>query len=1114
MREAAGRSLRFPSPLKTAVRQLLFCGLLCALLVPSELLAAPRPQGTDLAPAVIRVQTPAYQLDTAGVSVAGYGWSDQPGAPRLPVYATLIELPPNGASTGGWQLSYASAGPRVLEGAVDVPAVPVPRLTLPGPETWTESTELPGSVPMVDEPDAAIYGADAFYPAAPVIAGQEQRQRDHRYLAVRVFPFQYNPVKRQLLYNPDVTITVTLTPDAAQTPSADGVGPAEATAVTDEYGRTPAAQVAASSDAAGDAVRVRTTARGVYRITYAQLSAAGVPVTTVDPASFYMTCRGNPVSIQVTGASDGHFDSGDLVIFYAEPYVGRWQVDNVYRFFYASTPAPASTRMTTRAVPRAGPVVTTITQTQHLENDAAYYSKYHISAEADHIFDNALAVFTNKPGVADVPSITRSYTLALDDPVNTGGKVKVTGLLYGGRVDETDPNLSNTQSVKISLNSHLANTLQWDGPIPYTPALTLPVTWLDASPNQIVLEAALTQVPGALAYTLVPDWLDFSYPALADAEGDRIYVEGFVPNGNSAEVHVTGFTTDIVHVYDVRNPAAPVEIMEKQAVNGAAPYEIRFWDAWNTGDPAAQYFLTTDAALMTPTVEPDVYANLRDPGRVADYIAIVHRDANANRDLWAAIQPLLDLRAGQGLRVAKVDLQDVYDEFNHGFLHPNAIRDFLKYAYNNWNAGQAPPKYVLLVGDGTYDFKNVLKQDSLLPNLLPPYLIDIDPWMMETAADNRFVTFDGPADYMPEMAIGRIPARDITEVQAVVTKILDYEDTTKTPNGAWQSNVYYTADENSGYVGYFHNWSKLSRDLLPAPYADAAIYFGLTSPFTGAPLNSTAAMNSAINTAFNSGAVFLQWFGHASQFRWGYSISMYNIFQPATLTANTRLPFTASFSCLAGWFINMIATGNGQSLAERLILEPHKASIADLSPSGYHYGEALVKLNQGLTRALFIDHVTTVGDAVNAAKLYYDTQSGVAKDVVDTTVLFGDPALKLRLPMPVAPAVAAASATSAGITVSWPHDVLNTTYTLWRSENPYFDPATQGVQLTTIDASGYAAGAPVQYADNGQTPPPAVITYGDPAHNYFWVVRAANAYGTSSTSNRVGEFDFSLTPGQ
>ena len=161
------------------------------------------------------------------------------------------------------------------------------------------------------------------------------------------------------------------------------------------------------------------------------------------------------------------------------------------------------------------------------------------------------------------------------------------------------------------------------------------------------------------------------------------------------------------------------------------------------------------------------------------------------------MQPLLEHHTDQGLRVAKVDVQDIYDAYSGGLVDPEAIRSFLAYAYRNWNGGggltkpPAPPKYVLLVGDGHYDFKGVTRTGLL--NLIPPYLIRIDPRIGETAADNRYVSVDGPSDFMPDMAIGRIPAQTSADVTAVVDKIIAYEDPNVAHGGDWQNRVTFVA---------------------------------------------------------------------------------------------------------------------------------------------------------------------------------------------------------------------------------------------------------------------------------------------------------------------------------
>ncbi len=96
--------------------------------------------------------------------------------------------------------------------------------------------------------------------------------------------------------------------------------------------------------------------------------------------------------------------------------------------------------------------------------------------------------------------------------------------------------------------------------------------------------------------------------------------------------------------------------------------------------------MSTEAALSAPlAIEQDVPSTWQAPANEADYIAIVHSS------LSGAIQPLLSHRTAEGLRVAKVDVQDVYDEFSAGRIDPEAIRSFLTYAYSNWNGNGARP---------------------------------------------------------------------------------------------------------------------------------------------------------------------------------------------------------------------------------------------------------------------------------------------------------------------------------------------------------------------------------------------------------------------------------------
>ena len=949
----------------------LLAALLLTLLPAAGGVSAARIESEPPAEIRLLIETPAYTLDASGVHVDGYATVDVPGAPALPFWSTTVELPPDGP----WELSYTFPSEQVLAVAAPLPAAPAPRVRLDGPLSPAEIVDRVSQVTWADQPDPAIYAADAFYPGEPVQAGPEGRQRGRRLLPVRVFPFQYNPLTGALRYYPVVEVTIRVR-DAGQRP-------------------VPVAKPQRSLADEQGALRIYTGQRGMYRLTYEDLVRAGVPVTTADPAGFAMSHLDQPVAIEVTGSGDGRFDPGDLVIFYAEPYQGRYMTRNVYRLAYGSL---AGDRMAQRAVTPVGdePVITAITQTVHIEFDRSYYSTYELPRDVDHWFDSPL--YAN----AAAPVITTTYALPLEDPL-TDGSVLVRAELHGGADRGIDPD----QSVAIALNGSSVGLFQWQGSRMHLAQASVPAAWLQSAQNRLTLTAALAQLPGLSGYWVSPNWVEVTYPASPAAKLDRLYIEGFGPpkpvipriylplisGGNAgaaraapssaSRVFATGFTSDTVLIYDVRDARSPVRMTSPHVTAVGSTYTVEFRVSDADTD---SYFLSTDAALLAPlAVERDAASSWRSPDRAADYIAIVHRS------LWNAIQPLLDHRAAEGLRVAKVDVQDIYDEFSAGRVDPEAIRAFLAYAYSQWNAGGEPPRYVLLVGDGHYDFKGVSRPD--LPNLIPPYLLDIDPYIGETAADNRYVSVDGPDDNLPDMAIGRIPAKTSADVQAVVAKLLAYE--TAAPAGAWQSRAVFVADDKDDRSGNFHSYSDITRLNLPPTIDSQAIYYR-----ADAATDTAAEMRAAIRAAFNAGALYLQWFGHASRQRWG-SVSMFDILDPPTLAANAALPFTVHYACWSGYFINIQGSpsyGNSeQTLGERLLLTPGRGAIVDFSPSGEHIGSALVVLNQGLAQALFDARIARVGLAVDAAKLRIFAHGGAA-DLIDTQILFGDPATQLRLP--------------------------------------------------------------------------------------------------------------------
>ena len=113
------------------------------------------------------------------------------------------------------------------------------------------------------------------------------------------------------------------------------------------------------------------------------------------------------------------------------------------------------------------------------------------------------------------------------------------------------------------------------------------------------------------------------------------------------------------------------------------------------------YFAIGDGGYRSPvTITPFISTpDLRAPGNGIDYLVI------GTESLLASAGNLLSHREAQGFRVMSVPLSAIYDQYNYGFPEPEAIRSFMIDAASNWGAA---PRYVLLVGDASYDPKNYL----------------------------------------------------------------------------------------------------------------------------------------------------------------------------------------------------------------------------------------------------------------------------------------------------------------------------------------------------------------------------------------------------------------------
>jgi hypothetical protein len=375
-----------------------------------------------------------------------------------------------------------------------------------------------------------------------------------------------------------------------------------------------------------------------------------------------------------------------------------------------------------------------------------------------------------------------------------------------------------------------------------------------------------------------------------------------------------------------------------------------------------RYVATSWAAVRGVEVRVPAETTLRDPDNAADWVVI------APRAFAAAAGTLERHRESQGLEVKTVFVEEIFEHFGYGETHPEAIRDFLAYAFHGWAKA---PRLVLLLGDTTYDPKDYYGTGvgSQIPS---PTFVSSFLW---TASDPLLAAVNGE-DTLPDLALGRLPASTPEEAQALVDKIIAWETAGFTLDGP-----AVLVSDNPDRGGDF--------DSDAAEIASTVLAGRETQQIRLSALGRTAT-RSAILGAFDTGAALVSYLGHGAASVWASESLLSNWDLPA-LAPQARQPLVLTFNCLNGYF----TMPKMDSLAEALLKAEGKGAIAAFSPSSMSVNDAAHVYHKALLAEIVSGRHPRLGDAVLAAQKAY-ADSGAFPELLDAYHLFGDPGTTIR----------------------------------------------------------------------------------------------------------------------
>jgi Peptidase family C25 len=748
---------------------------------------------------------------------------------------------------------------------------------------------------------------------------------------------------------------------------------------------------------------------GVYRLTRAFLNSLGFD-TSVDPRKIKIYGNGGRMApllnatdypldpeenaIRVVGEDDGEFGAGDYILFYAEG-VDNWNAEsgtnnNLYSdkaYYYITSAGSANGKRIQENVQPTGAA----TQTTGVFDDYEFHERDLVSiarlgrkwhGEAFNVENEQEFDFT-VPDIVTTSPVTVAVSAAAYSDIASSMTVAA--------------NAASVGTLSFSASTSTSHNLGADG--------TGNLSTFNAAGSEITIKLTYNNNGNPSANA----WLD--YIVLQAKRNLRGNGKQFRFRLNSA-----GSSTGVLQ-YDVTNASSIAEVWDITDIYNAT-------SVVNDGQASFSFKAALGEVRQYITVVPgDYYIPLRDgttrmanqnlkgtilknsQGQFQDVEYIIVTPAF----LSSAAETLANLHRNlEGMTVKVVTLEDIYAEFSTGQQDIAAIRNFIKYVYNNASSTSGRLKYVCLFGDTSFDYKNRIPGNTnIVPSfhayrqtgdtIIPNYnevntFISDDFYGMMDGAEGRIWSASEKAD----IAIGRMLVSDIGQANDMVTKVQEYfsEDS----YGKWRNEYITLVDDLDGdgsldFVNYMEEMVASANTNRPSInfkkfYIDAWVQ----EASSGGDRYPEA--KEEFLRAINYGALIVNYLGHGS-IRAMASERMFEATDAQNLTNQYRYPLFITATCELTKFDNPYEDTTG----EEIYWNPKGGAIAMVTTTRALYISDARSFNNRYTEKLYA-YGLPYTDYPTMAEALRMSKAEATNTAYRPIAFVGDPALKLAIPRP------------------------------------------------------------------------------------------------------------------
>jgi hypothetical protein len=745
---------------------------------------------------------------------------------------------------------------------------------------------------------------------------------------------------------------------------------------------TKSTTIASSSVlSSGDWYKMTVTSSGVYRITYDELKDLGLS----DPSKVKIFGNGgsmlnevydgtdpndlNEIPISVVTGSDGTFNSGDYILFYAQgPVVWKWSSsENWYSYTkhyftdaitYFITSGESGKRISTSVVP-SGTVTNEVTTYDfydcHEENTTNLIGSgqemYGESFDAETTsatlsFDLTNLVSTEKvklkANAVASASATTIYTYTYNGTtIGTSSIAAASGYDYGysGTVSSSFTANEGTASIKVNYNVNGASSAKG---------------WLNYL--KIWCRKNLAMESGQLKFSDI-----------------NSVDSGYISRYNIANAGSNIWVWDVTNLWGVSQKST--------SLSGSTLSFVATSDT-------LKYYIAFDytSGYLTPTISKTKIDNQNlHLNTGVNYIIVTHPDFEAQAEELAQLR-----EANDSLTVLVVTPEQIYNEFSSGNPDPAAIRNFAKMVYDRSVSGDNALKYLLLFGDGSYDRKSTSSSNT---NYVLTYQsVNSLNYIYSYCSDDYFGLLDkGEAmgSGLMDIGVGRFPVSDTDEANAIINKLKSYVKSSM--YGSWRNILSFVADDYDADGDIFMYDSDKITETLKSSYPNfniEKIYLDAFQQVSGSSGESYPDVNTAIYNRINQGGLIMNYMGHSNERCWSSEL----ILQQSDINSwtNSIYPLMFTASCEFGRFDDY----DYQSGAENALMNANGGVISIISATREVIHSNNNRLNKYFFQKIFSQDSNSkkisVGEALRLAKNLTGTEINKC-----SFVLLGDPALVL-----------------------------------------------------------------------------------------------------------------------